>query len=173
MAKRQILDSAQTNQPKYQTMLNSNPGILQSATAIQVVNKEVPTPPIIDNTPKPVHNAPPKVSSNFDRPNISTNHQRNNANPSEPIQTNQPNQPSQANVANLPHNTAPNKTKAPISQHPPPPPIVTHSYSTRMRARQNVEIAPIEFTPPIITTKQGKPVVIFRKHNYMVKFADK
>lgn len=113
MAKRQILDSAQTNQPKYQTMLNSNPGILQSATAIQVVNKEVPTPPIIDNTPKPVHNAPPKVSSNFDRPNKNRKHQKTNANPPEQMQTTQLNQPSQTNGVNPQPNSAPNKTKAP------------------------------------------------------------
>ncbi|OIT36808.1 hypothetical protein A4A49_60393, partial [Nicotiana attenuata] len=38
--------------------------------------------------------------------------------------------------------------------------------------RHEVEISPIQFTTPVITAKQGKPAVIFKKEDYMVKFAD-
>ncbi|OIT08479.1 hypothetical protein A4A49_00874 [Nicotiana attenuata] len=56
---------------------------------------------------------------------------------------------------------------------PPPPPTVTHSYVTRLRARHAAEIKPIAFTLTKITTKQGQPAVIFKKEDYMVRFADR
>ncbi|OIT36371.1 hypothetical protein A4A49_01970 [Nicotiana attenuata] len=65
-----------------------------------------------------------------------------------------------------------NKAKQPENP-PPPPPTVRQSYVTRLRAKQDAAMAPIEFSPPIITTKQGKPAVIFKREDYMVKFADR
>ncbi|OIT21110.1 hypothetical protein A4A49_41049 [Nicotiana attenuata] len=56
---------------------------------------------------------------------------------------------------------------------PPPPATITHSYVTRLRARHEAEIKPIAFTPPKITTKQGQPAVIFKREDYMVKFANR
>lgn len=55
----------------------------------------------------------------------------------------------------------------------PSPPTITQSHATKLRARQAAEIAPIEFTPPKITTKQGQPTVIFTKKDYMITLASR
>ncbi|OIT37596.1 hypothetical protein A4A49_19132 [Nicotiana attenuata] len=115
-----------------------------------------------------------KVSSNFERPR----HPKKNFNP--PAKNAEIPPPTQAipqiipapNIISQSTNTY-NKSKTPNNPSPPPPPTITHSYVTRLRARHEVEIAPIQFTSPVITTKQGKPAVILKKEDYMVKFADR
>ncbi|OIT36119.1 hypothetical protein A4A49_27343 [Nicotiana attenuata] len=84
----------------------------------------------------------------------------------------------QANPQALPTpNTTPvalsNSNKAKIPNNPSPPPTVTQSYVTRLRARHEAEISPLQFISPVITTKQGKHAVIFKREDYMVKFADR
>ncbi|OIT22703.1 hypothetical protein A4A49_30027 [Nicotiana attenuata] len=116
-------------------------------------------------------NATPKISANFDRPTNTKKTQK-------PPTTN--NHPSTQPVKHVPLITNPNpqlsnssNQNKPAGNSPPPPPTVTHSYFTRIRARHDAEIKPIAFNPPKITTKQGQPTVIFKREDYMVKFADR
>lgn len=53
----------------------------------------------------------------------------------------------------------------------PPPPTITQSLTTKLRARHTEELTSIEFTPPNITTKQGQLTVIFTRQDYMVTLA--
>lgn len=133
---------------------------------VQVVNNgnklpsEVHPQSQVHPTPHP-HNSI-KVSTNFEWPR----YPKKDFNP--PAKNAEIPPPTQAipqifpapNTISQTTNTS-NKSKTPNNPSPPPPPTITHSYVTRLRARHKAEIAPIQFTSPVITTKQEKPAVIF------------
>ncbi|OIT34028.1 hypothetical protein A4A49_17904 [Nicotiana attenuata] len=130
---------------------------------------DVQTLPQPHNQSKAIRSGPPlKVSTNFDKPNNSKrNHKPSTKNTEQAIQPNQ----QCPIITNANPQMA--KAKSCTSQPPPPPPTVTHSYATRLRARQEAKLEPIEFSPPKITTKQGQPAVSFKRDDYMIKFADR
>ena len=53
------------------------------------------------------------------------------------------------------------------------PYTVVHSYATKLRANQAKNEPPLEIRPHIFTTRQGLPVVIFKKDDFMNKLASK
>ncbi|KAG5601434.1 hypothetical protein H5410_032804, partial [Solanum commersonii] len=55
----------------------------------------------------------------------------------------------------------------------PAPYTIIQSYVARLRHNQSKNDISIEFTSPVNTTKQGLPVVVFEKDDYMVKMAAK
>ncbi|OIS96896.1 hypothetical protein A4A49_01939 [Nicotiana attenuata] len=122
-------------------------------------------------TPNPNNKAPIKISSNFDRPNNPKKaHTPPLKNAALPVQPNKQ-APSDINPPTNPNN---NSTKnKPVLNTPPTPPTVTHSFVNRLRARHESEIQPISFTSPKITTKEGQSVVVFKKEDYMVRFANR
>ncbi|OIT30421.1 hypothetical protein A4A49_25953 [Nicotiana attenuata] len=119
------------------------------------------------NNNKSIHPPPLKVSSNFERP---PHPKKNKKNPTKP-----PDKPDQSNPnATINQSTSNNQNKAKQPANPPPsPPTVIQSFATRLRARHEAERNPLVFSPPVITTKQGKPAVIFKRDDYTVKFADR
>ncbi|OIT33237.1 hypothetical protein A4A49_26417 [Nicotiana attenuata] len=122
-------------------------------------------------TTTPNANVPLKISSNFDKPNNSKKHQKPaEKNSVPPVQANKQVPPAPNPSSQM--NNNPTNNKQPSSS-PPPPPTITHSFVNRLRARHESKIKPIPFTPPKITTKQGQPAVVFKKEDYMVKFADR
>lgn len=104
----------------------------------------------------------PKVSTNFDRPTKTINPKPHVHNLVEVSDT------------TLTHVTlSTDQMKKPQNFIEPPLPAVTHSYATKMRAKLAEERIPIEFTPPKITTKQGLPVVVFKKEDYVIKLVSR
>ncbi|KAH0639187.1 hypothetical protein KY290_036473 [Solanum tuberosum] len=53
----------------------------------------------------------------------------------------------------------------------PAPYTVIQSYAARLRFNQAKNIAPVTFETPKITTKQGRPAVIFKEDDFMVNSA--
>ncbi|XP_016477103.2 uncharacterized protein LOC107798602 [Nicotiana tabacum] len=117
-------------------------------------------------TSKPAYTVP-KISANFDKPN----HPKASKKPAtsdqkvltQATKTNETPNPKDINVK-------PNKS----ANYPAPsPPTITQSLATKLRARQTAKIAPIEFTPPRITTKQGQSTVMFTRKDCMVSLANR
>lgn len=106
-------------------------------------------------------NTLPKISSNFDK------HTHTKAINHQPT----PNQILNNVINDTQSKEANTKPNQPPTILAPPPHTVKHSYVTKLRARHKAELEPIEFTPSKFTTKQGQPVVIFNRHDNMVKLA--
>lgn len=70
---------------------------------------------------------------------------------------------------NQPKNPFPNTKKDLVRQ--PAPYTVVHTLATTLRLNQAKNEIPIEFSTPKVTTKQGLPIVIFKKEDFMVKLA--
>ncbi|OIT35430.1 hypothetical protein A4A49_02536 [Nicotiana attenuata] len=160
----------ETQLHKPQTLTPGNISDPSAMSAPLQTNGANHVPLTVHHANKSTNTATPKISSNFDRPNIPKKNQKNQSNL--PEKTPQPPQITPANIAIPQPSINPNKTKPPANS-PPSPPTVTHSYVTRLRARHEAEIKPISFTPPKITTKQGQPAVIFKREDYMVRFTDR
>ncbi|OIT07896.1 hypothetical protein A4A49_43572 [Nicotiana attenuata] len=161
------------------TLPNHHPtatATLQQNSGIQGINKSAAIP--VGNQGHVAH--PKAVLADAPSPNdnnVESQQQQSHLSPSEKPKKPQeipaaPTNPNTDNTITPQPNTNQAKAKQPANP-PPSPPTVTHSYVTRLRARHEAEIAPIQFSTPVITTKQGKPAVIFKREDYMVKFADR
>lgn len=99
-----------------------------------------------------------KLTSNFQKPTTYNN------NPTQQIPS---------NIAT--RNAVPIGNTLPKSNQIPEPPAFTiiHSYAAKLRANQANNEVPIELSPPIFSTRQGLPTVIFKKEDFMNTLAKK
>lgn len=111
-------------------------------------------------TPLATQNNYPKLSSNFEKP-VPTNHKNK--------QTSKQPQSSDNTKNNPKNNPFPNLKKDLVPE--PAPYTVIQTFATRLRMNQAKNEVPIELSKSKITTKQGLPVVIFKKDDYMVTLA--